>query len=434
MNPERVRSSQHSDQEPNAATVADAVPRRACHDPRRKNRRSALAWRHVTGLWTAWSMACFLVNLPGGGYSWHYFATGATLLFDGGTAGAPSGGLHLYAHYPSLQIGPATFVAAEVLRALPSAAALLTAQVVLMALGPLILVQLRSIVRILRPTAADTRAVRATALVAGCAFLTVWASLAVYYTHLDDALALFLTVLVIRALAEGAPALAGIFLGLACDAKPWALVFAPLLWATPRGRRRYAASFAATLVAAAWLPFVLADPGTLQAAGYTIVNAPSSALRALGVSDPKTPPWDRAGQLLLGSALGVLAIRRRRWPAVLLLGVSTRLLLDPGVYDYYTAGLLLGALSWELLGLQQPCPWWTLSSFVTLYLAPRLLTSPAALGQLRLWTTVVLAACSLTLTPPTAPSIRLRADSNLPVNVDVATVYRRIKAQQGPPP
>ncbi|WP_159045175.1 hypothetical protein [Streptomyces sp. NRRL F-5122] len=361
-------------------------------------------------VWTVWSVVCFLVNLPGG-YSWHYFATGAALLFDGGAAGAPSGGLHLYAHYPGLQIGPVTFVVAEVLRVLPPTAAQLAAQTVMMALGPFILVQLRSATRILRPSAAETRAMRVTALVAGCAFSMVWASVAVYYAHLDDALALFLTVLALRALAEGAPALAGICLGLACDAKPWALVFAPLLWTAARGQRRYAATSAVAVVTAAWLPFIIADFGTLQAASYTIVNVSSSALRALGVSDPQTPPWDRAGQLLLGSALGALAIRRRHWQAVLLLGVSARLLLDPEVYDYYTAGLLLGTLSWELLGLQRPRPWWTLGSFVTLYLAPRLLTSPAVLGQIRLWTVVVLAASSLTLATPScaldSPSRRL---------------------------
>ncbi|MEU6496727.1 hypothetical protein ABZ890_41210 [Streptomyces sp. NPDC046984] len=348
-----------------------------------------------------------MLDLPGG-YSWHYFATGATLLFDGGAAGAPSGGLHLYAHYPGLQIGPVTFVVAEVLRVLPPAAAQLAAQMVMMALGPLVLVQLRSAVHILRPSAAETRAMRVTALVAGCAFSMVWASVAVYYAHLDDALALFFAVLVLRALAEGAPSLAGICLGLACDAKPWALVFAPLLWTAARGRRRYAAIPAAAVVAAAWLPFVLTDFGTLQAVGYTIINAPSSALRALGGSDPQTPPWDRAAQLLLGSALGALAIWRRHWQAVLLLGVSARLLLDPEVYDYYTAGLLLGTLSWELLGLHRPRPWWTLGSFITLYLAPRLLTSPAVLGQIRLWTIVVLVASSLA---PAAPDCALDSPS-----------------------
>ena len=75
-------------------------------------------------------------------------------------------------------------------------------------------------------------------------------------------------------------------------------------------------------IAAAWLPFVIADPHTVAAMHYTIRNMPGSALRALGISDPRTPSWDRPAQLLIGCALGVAAVRRGRWPAVILLGVG----------------------------------------------------------------------------------------------------------------
>ena len=70
-------------------------------------------------------------------------------------------------------------------------------------------------------------------------------------------------------------------------------------------------AIALVVVALAWAPFVIADPGTLSATQFTIVNEPSSALRALGVSTPGTPSWDRPAQVLVGCALGVLAIRRR---------------------------------------------------------------------------------------------------------------------------
>jgi hypothetical protein len=221
--------------------------------------------------------------------------------------------------------------------------------------------------------------------------------LSVHYGHLDDVLALLFAVLAVRALLADAPALAGLCLGLAVDSKPWALAFLPLALAAPRIRRRHVAAYAAVTVLLAWLPFVLADPGTLTATQYAIVNEPSSALRALGVTTAGTPSWDRTAQLVLGCGLGLLAVLRHRWQAVLLLGVGARIVLDPGVYDYYTAGLLLGALCWELLGLRRPVPLWSLTAFASLHLAPAVVGDAALLGDLRLWTVLLLSAGALLL-------------------------------------
>jgi hypothetical protein len=339
----------------------------------------------------------FLLELPGGGYSWHYFSHGAAVLF-GGSSVTPAGGLHLYANYPDLQIGPVSFLVAQVLRQLGPSQGLFAAQLVMMALGLLVLRTLRDAMRRLRPDlGAERRAVRLTVALGGALFLIVWASLAVYYAHLDDVLALTFAALAVKALAEHNPALAGLCLALSTDAKPWAAVFLPLALAAPRVERRYAVCYALAGILPAWLPFVLADPGTLKAAGYAIVNQPSSALRALGVATAGTPSWDRPAQLLIGCALGALAIRQGRWPAVLLLGVAARLVLDPGVYDYYTAGLLLGTLCWELLGLRRPVPLWTPIGFAALYLAPRVVGSAALLGHLRLWGLLLLCAGALLL-------------------------------------
>ncbi|MFC1415213.1 hypothetical protein [Streptacidiphilus cavernicola] len=340
-----------------------------------------------------WAGLCLLVNLPGGGYSWHYFVEGSRALFAGNGV-QPPGGLHLYADYPNLQIGPVTFLVAQVLRQLGPTNGLLAAQTAMMALGLLVLHTLHAILPRLRPDLAGGRA-RTTLTLSGGAFLVAWASLAVHYAHLDDVLALTFATLAVRALVDGNPAVAGVCLALAADAKPWAAVFAPLVLAAPRGTRRHAAFYLVAGISAGWLPFVLADPGTLGAAGFAITNEPSSALRALGVAAAGTPAWDRPAQLLLGCALGVLAVRRGRWPAVLLLGVAARLALDPGVYDYYTAGALVGTLCWELLGLRRPTPVWTLGLFSALFLAPRLSTAPAVLGELRLWALLLTAAVVL---------------------------------------
>ncbi|MFD9510256.1 hypothetical protein [Streptomyces mirabilis] len=110
-------------------------------------------------------------------------------------------------------------------------------------------------------------------------------------------LALLFAALAIRAVLADVPALAGLSLGLAVDAKPWALVFLPPALTVARDRRRHVAFYAVAVVLPAWLPFVVADPATLGATQYHIVNEPSSALRALGASAAGTPSslgllWD----------------------------------------------------------------------------------------------------------------------------------------------
>ncbi|MHA6761363.1 hypothetical protein [Streptacidiphilus sp. PAMC 29251] len=337
-----------------------------------------------------WAGLWFLLDLLGGGYSWHYFAHGSALLFDGSRA-LPPGGMHLYANYPDLQIGPVALVCAQALRMVGPANGLLAAQLAMSACGLMVLHLLERSAVLLNPDLARRpQPLLRTLLVAGAAFLVLWESLAVHYGHLDDVLALLFAALAVRALAADSPALCGLCLGLAADSKPWALVFLPLVLVAGRTRRRYVAVYALAAVLLSWLPFVVADPGTLGAAQYAIVNEPSSALRALGVATAGTPSWDRMAQLVLGCSLGLLAVLRHRWPAVLLLGIGARIVLDPGVYDYYTAGILFGALCWELLGLRHPTPYWTLGCFVALYLAPRLTNDAALLGNLRLWLVLVL--------------------------------------------
>src|SRR5579863_1106862 len=65
---------------------------------------------------TVWTIPWALYFGVHGGFSWHFFDQGSRLLFHGASAGQPAGGLHLYANYPQLQIGPVTFAIAELLR------------------------------------------------------------------------------------------------------------------------------------------------------------------------------------------------------------------------------------------------------------------------------------------------------------------------------
>jgi hypothetical protein len=332
-----------------------------------------------------WALACFAFFARHGGKAWHFFTSGSALLFGGAGAGAPPGGLHLYANYPQLQIGPAAFVVAQGVRQLGPHQGVLAAEAVLMAVGLCLLHQLTRIAVLIRPGLAEwPAALGVTVLVGGAAFLASWAELAATFVHLDDAVALLLAVLAVRCALAQRPILAGVCVGLAADFKPWALVFLPLAFTPPvRAWGRAAASLGA-VIAAAWLPFAIADHRTVAALHYTIRNMPGSALRALGVLDPRTPSWDRPAQLLIGCALGVIALRRGRWPAVILLGVGARIALDPADHGYYTAGVLVGALLWDLAGTRRPVPLWTLTSFATLTLAHAVTRDGALLGLLRL--------------------------------------------------
>jgi len=94
-------------------------------------------------------------------------------------------------------------------------------------------------------------------------FVPLWAELAVHYAHLDDVLVLALTVAAVTALAAGRIRWVGPLLGAAIGAKPWAAAFLPLLWVIPARHRRAAVGWAVAVPVLAWLPFLLADPGTL---------------------------------------------------------------------------------------------------------------------------------------------------------------------------
>jgi hypothetical protein len=66
---------------------------------------------------------------------------------------------------------------------------------------------------------------------------------------------------------------------------------------------------------------------------------------------------------------GAVAIRRGRWPAVLLVAVAARIMLDPGVYAYYTSGALLGTIVVDLVVTRWRLPWATATAAVLLYAA-----------------------------------------------------------------
>jgi hypothetical protein len=369
-----------------AARVANRPPDQARINARHAAGRTARGGKREVP-WHLWGLAgfafvCFLVMAPHGGRSWHFFADGGELLVKGAQSG-PAGGLHLYANYPQLQIGPVAVFLSALLRPFGPHDGEYVAQFLMAMLGPALVALVERVALTVRP--GRRRATpRWVTLVAGGAFIVSWSVLAVHYSHLDDALALAFAILAVRAAIEGRPAVAGLYLGLATDAKPWALVFLPLAVAGPRPTRWPALVMAVSAILVAWMPFVLCDPGTLTATQFTIPNTPGSALRVLGVSNAQTPSWDRAAQLIGGWALALIAVRRGRWPAVILLGVGVRIALDPGTYGYYTAGLMAGALVWDLVGAVRPRPVWTLACLAALSVPPLLTNQGTVLGVFRL--------------------------------------------------
>jgi hypothetical protein len=325
------------------------------------------------------------------GRGWSYFVSGAHLLFS-------PVGLHLYAAHSDLQIGPLTFlVVAPFVFGLPPAGAEAAGMVAMCGAGLVVLAQIRRLVPS-RGEAGD-RAF----LLAGLCFVLVWPELAVTYAHPDDVLAILGTVVALRALHRGQPAAAGLLLGLAADCKPWALAFVPLLLLA--GRRSWARAFViwVAVVAAAWLPFLAADPGTLAVARYRIAVSLASPLRVLGVTSAAVPGWVRPAQLLLGVLLSTVVLRRGSWSAVILVVIAARLLLDPSIKSYYDAGLLTGSVLADLVLLAARLPAFTLSALLVFYLPMfPLQAAPQLYGLLRLaYLLAVIAA--VTVPPGSAP-------------------------------
>jgi hypothetical protein len=361
-----------------------------------------------TALWAAGHAASF-------GYSWHYFAEGSRLLF-----GAPGGGLDLYATHPQLQIGPLTLLVATPLNALGPSGGRVAATFLMTCTGPPLLGA------IWRLVSAAARRSPHTLLWAGLIFLPVWTELGTHYGHLDDVLALIFGVGAMHAVVRHRPVCAALLLAAATDAKPWAAGFAVLLFAFPRPAWRRSLPVFAGAVAVAWLPFLAADPHSLATARFTIVNSSASGLRALGVAAARTPSWDRPAQLALGGLIAAIAVWRGRWPSVILLVTGARILLDPSVYPYYTSGVLVGTVAWDLM-TRSRWPWATVTGATALYAAHVAgavgVLSPHILGLLRVAFVIGTTLAVIAWPPPSRRGQRHRPAVSPPVTYMAGTAW-----------
>lgn len=340
-------------------------------------------------LLTAWTVLWFVVVEPNGGFSWHYLRTGGELIYQG-PSGDGTGGLNLYAHHPELQMGPISFLVAGLFNPFRESTGQFLAAALMSVLGLVIVVLVgRSAAWHFLGTGTNHQRLRQRVLIAGLAFIPMWIEVSVRFGHLDDVLALFFTTLAVRAVTRGNAVGTGIWLALAVDSKPTALGFAMLLFALPRQSWLRAGLWCAGLIAVAWLPFFIGNSGSFAATGFAIPNQPASALRWLGVGDAETPGWDRPAQAALSLALGGIAVWRKRWAAVVLLGANARIVLDPSVYTYYTASVLLGTLLWDVIGQRRLVPWWSWLALISLYGTVFVIPDDSTKGLIRLAFVVV---------------------------------------------
>jgi hypothetical protein len=80
---------------------------------------------------------------------------------------------------------------------------------------------------------------------------------------------------------------------------------------------------------------------------------------------------------------------------VLLVAAGARIALDAGTHGYYTPGLLLGALLWDLVGARRPVPVLTILGYGGLNLVPLLVSHGYLRGEARFGAVLVLLAVAL---------------------------------------
>jgi hypothetical protein len=283
----------------------------------------------------AWAVVLWWSALgeDGSGGDWSWFTDGADDLVSGS-------GLHAYAAQPRMQFGPLALLSAVPARLLGDLSWPVVS-LIAMALG-LVAIALVERTAVLLGPRQGARTLQLTTLVGGAVVLKVWVLPAVTYGHPDDVLAVTGVAVAAWCVASGRWLPAAIALGLAAEAKPWALLALPLAAAVP-GRRVAGIVVAGSAAVLGWVPFVLTDTGTFAVGGVHLPVSSDSGL-ALLVGAGSDPAWARGLQLAVAWAVGGVAVARGRWMLVPALAFTARVALDPGTAGYYVAGAALGLL------------------------------------------------------------------------------------------
>jgi hypothetical protein len=340
---------------------------------------------------TVWALLLALRAVGHGHGDWDFFADAARSLFGVASRQFPTGGgLSLFADNPDIVTGPLTLISVRLLTPFGPSSGYGVAVVASSLLGVIAIGGLDAASRALGRKRAGA------VLLGGILLLPAWSELA-GYGHLDDALAFAFLCWGLWAVAVNRPIALGVCLGLAIATKQWGAVFVPLALALPAPRDKVrAGAIAIGIGAVAWLPFVLANSRTISQAGNFQVVADDSTLALFDYPRLLSPSWIRPAQLLVALALVTIAVLVGRWPGALLLGVAARVALDPATWSYYTAGLVLGALAWDVLATRRTIPVWTLLMFIALAESAVVLDDPNQRGLARL---IACAATLLVLLP-----------------------------------
>jgi hypothetical protein len=299
-----------------------------------------------------------------------YFADRAADLFG-------SSGLHVYADHPKIQSGPITLLVAGAIESIDP--------------GGFVLVPICSAALCFATIAslASLRGARERSpwmLLGGGLLLVVWWWYLAMYGHLDDAVVLFLAAITLVAIQRGRHVPAAVAVGLMLAVKPWAVFLLPLTpRPTERGWRRVAMPAVSVAVGAVcWAPFLVASSGTLDGMRPPVLVAADSVVQLFGANvGGDVPAVLRMAQLTIALSVVAVVVWRGHPEAALLGGVAVRLALDPATWEYYTVGLVLGALVWDLERSRLRWPAATVA--VTLLVPPEVLYElPGLRSSLRL--------------------------------------------------
>jgi hypothetical protein len=313
---------------------------------------------------------------------------------DAGRAMFGSAGLDVYVQHHEVQTGPLSLALAWLFSYTPRNGFVLAAAVCA-ALGLLGVRLLELVARSPR----DRINFELVVLAGGCLVAFTWAKLG-GYGHLDDAITLTCAVMALHEVRAERPLRAGWAIGIAIISKPWGIIFLPLTLATRRRDIR-APMVAGVVAAAVWLPFIIGAPDSLKALRPTVNVFPDSVLALFGVTNESMPDWLRVAQLVGCIAVAALLVWNRRPESVIAAAIAVRIATDPATWSYYTPGLAMGVLIWDLVDRRR-FPLMTLAAVVAL--APTwLVPSDTARAVLRLAAAIGVVVWAFVRPPPGVP-------------------------------
>ncbi len=277
------------------------------------------------------------IVVAGGRGDWNVFV-------EAGKSMMGTDGLAVFITHREVQTGPLTLAVAGFFSHTPRNGFVL-ASIVSGALGLGVVALIEQSIRRRKPRTLPPGLIT---LTAGPVIVFAWAKLG-GYGHLDDALIVAAAVYVSSTSKRESWWIVAA-LGLAIGFKPWSVVFLPLAIEVGKSSwRRYRLAMCALAVGGfCWLPFVLADPATLDSIRPTVSIASDSVMRLLLPHASEPTAVFRILQLAGAASIALIAVQSGRREGAMMAALAVRIATDPGTWPYYTAGLLVAAAIWDV--------------------------------------------------------------------------------------